>query len=781
MNTDKTKCIAKALMYSICVHLCSSVANPLSLLLIACLPAGLGATEPTVRAVDVRGLQVGGTTTVIVDGDDLGTAPRLLLPFHVKQVLKAGATPKRGVFDVTLDGASVPGFYNLRVVGDGGVSLPVVIAIDALPQKVLTPKVERLPVALHGALTGSTVVSTEFAGKAGEKVIVEVEAQRLGSKLRPIVHLYDAKRRQIAWAWGKPGLAGDTRLTATLPAEGTYTVTVHDAEYAGGGPGHFRLKIGQWAFVEQVFPPVVGRDQKKVELIGEAGTLSVDLPALRMGTAIPLPWPKAVIWSGPRPFVTVSNRAEIVAKGDGIVQDLPEGPVGVSGRLSKPFAEDRFRIVVKPGSKVRLEAFAERLGSPLHVALVVRNEANAVLARVEEGLTTLDPTLDYTVPANTTAILVGLEDAQGHGGPLGVYRMTATPEGVRPDFRLFTREQRIALPVGGKCAIPVLIERRGYAGAVELFCDDLPPGVKVEGNRIDPGADGTIVTVHGGTTAVLTHWRGRAEDKRERPVVVADDPLERIQPWLATEIPLAPSKAKAAEFQIDWRGLPADAGLVPAGKRSLPVKVIRPATAETVRLMLLTGQSIPLVNNQPDPNRTLRAEKPVELAAKVVEGELTILVPAELASASYDVAIRADLLGGPDKRTVLATAYTPVRRMAVRLPLVVTVEGTRIEAKSNPTAATTVKVKGKVERREGLTGDVALTLTGLPPGASAAPVTVKAGTTDFALDVVLPANVPPGETKGVKVSGSAVADPKQPAVRVRSRDVELTFVLLETK
>ena len=30
----------------------------------------------------------------------------------------------------------------------------------------------------------------------------------------------------------------------------------------------------------------------------------------------------------------------------------------------------------------RLEAFAERLGSPLHVALTVRNEAGAQLARV---------------------------------------------------------------------------------------------------------------------------------------------------------------------------------------------------------------------------------------------------------------------------------------------------------------------------------------------------------------------------------------------------------------
>ena len=754
------------------------------LLVIALLMAepALLAAEPAVRNVDVRGLRIGGTTTIVVDGDDLGTAPRLLLPFATKQTLVAGSTAKRATFTVTLDGTPVPGYYNLRVVSDGGISLPVGIAVDGLPQLALTAKVDQLPVALHGALTGSTVVTTQFLGKAGEKVVVEVEAQRLGSKLRPIVHLYDAKRRQVAWAWPKPGLSGDTRLQATLPSEGLFTVSVHDEEYAGPSPGHFRLKLGQWSFVEQVFPPVVGKDTKSVELLGPAGPLRVELPAARPADTIPLAWPKAGTWSGPRPFVAISPHAELVAKGDGKVQDLPKGPVGVSGRLVKPFAEDRYRVAVEPESKIRLEAFADRLGSPLHVALVVRNEAGAQLVRIEEGATSLDPVLDYTVPAKVTSILVGVEDSQGHGGPQGVYRMTVTPTAPvpKPDFRLFTRSQRITLPVGGKCVIPVLIDRRGYQGAVELSSEGLPTGVKVEGGKIEPGMDGSLMTIHRGTTAdaVLTHWRGRAEDKQERPVIVADGPLEQLQPWLATELALASTTAKAADFQIDWRALSADAGLVLAGKLNLPVKLIRPATTDVVRLTLLTSQSIPLVNGQPDPIRALRPEKPVELLAKIMDGELTVLIPAELIAANYEVAIQADLLG-PDKRTILATAFTPVRRLAVRLPLIVRIDGTpRIEAKSNPKMATTVKVTGKVERREGLTGDVALTLTGLPPGASAAPVTVKAGATDFAFDVVLPANAPPTEVKGVKVSGSAVADPKQPAIRVRSRDVELTLVVL---
>src|SRR5262245_17535631 len=72
------------------------------------LASALHAAEPAVRNADVRGLQVGKTTRLTLDGDDLGTAPRLLLPFAAKQSLKPGANGKRAAFDVTLDAAVVP-------------------------------------------------------------------------------------------------------------------------------------------------------------------------------------------------------------------------------------------------------------------------------------------------------------------------------------------------------------------------------------------------------------------------------------------------------------------------------------------------------------------------------------------------------------------------------------------------------------------------------------------------------------------------------------------------
>jgi hypothetical protein len=757
-------------------------------ILLALLAGRVDAGEPVLRSLNLHGLQIGGTTPLVIDGDELGNAPRLLLPCSVRQESQKGSTDKQARFDVTLTADVPPGYYPLRVVTDHGVSLPLVIGVDRLPQRPLTTAVEQLPVALHGTVGGSATVEAKFAGKAGQKVQVEVEAQRLGSKLRPVVHLYSPKRLQLAWAWDQPALFGDARLEATLPEDGTYTIALHDAEYAAGGPGFFRLKLGSWSAVEQVFPPAVARGQPAaIELLGPSPPARVDLPAQPAVGAVPLLWPKDGAWSGPRPFVRVSSHAEVVGQPAGEKpQELPAGPVGVSGRLLTPYAEDRYRVPVTPGSKVRLEVFAERYGSPLDVALVVRNDKGDALARAEDSPGSLDPVLEYAVPANVTAVVVGVVDAQGRGGPRGVYRLTITPQpsAGKGDMRLFTPAQRIALPIGGAAVVPVLVEGRGYPGSITLTAAGLPAGAVLEGATIPAEADGALVTVRRGLAsggAVITTWRGRGADGEERAVTIKDHPLARLQPWLATELPLVPTAEKAADFQIDWRGLPADAGLVPARKLSLPVKVTRPAENSVVKLTLLTSQNPPLANNQPDPNKSLRLEKAVELGPKTADGDLTLLAPPELPAPSYDVTVQAELLS-PDKRIVKAVAFAPVRRLAVRLPVVVKLDGpARIEAVLDPKKETTVKLQGQVERREGLTGDVALAVTGLPPGARADAVTVKAGATAFTVSVVLSPTLPAGDIRGLKLSGSGAPDAKQPNVRVRSREVQVTIIVRAAK
>lgn len=738
--------------------------------------SSLRAAEPAIRNLDIRGLQVGGTTTLAIDGDDLGKTPRLLLPFAAKQTLKPGGTDKRAIFDVTLEAHVEPGYHHLRVVTDGGVSLPIVIAVDRLPQIAATAPVTELPVALYGTIAGGATAEIKFPGKAKQRVMVEVEAQRLGSKLRPIVHLYNAKKLQLAWAWASPTLHGDCRLEAVLPADGVYTAAVHDVEYAAAAPSYFRLRIGEWSYVDRVFPPAVGRaNYIPVELIGSpAKSDTAAYSKKSLGTAL-VGWPKEGLWSGPRPFVAVSEHAEFLS--ESVNGNLPEGLLGVTGKLLKPYDEHRYKVAVAPGKKVRLEVFAERIGSPIDTALVVRNDKGDQLARAEDSPGTLDPVLEYAVPDKVTSIIVGVVDAQGRGGPGGIYRLVIEPQTTPSGFRLTTSVQRVSLPAGGRMVVPVQVERRSYVGKIDLAMN-LPAGMKADGMVIPEGADGTLVSLERSPAPfdpVIMSWRGRGADGVEQAVFVKGQPLEKIQPWLASEIALAPSDAKA-DFAVNWSKLPADAALVPGSKLALPITLARPIDKTTVKLTLLTTQVTPILNNAPDPAKALRQEKPIEMAVKASEGEVVVLVPTELAAPVYDVTVQAELLD-PAKK-VLATAFAPVRRMAVRMPIVVKLDGpSRIEVPLDAKKGAALKLQGKIERIAGLKADVVLAFTGLPAGAKADAVTVKAEASDFAINVTFPPNIAPGEINGVKLSGSYAPDAKTPNVRVRSREVEITLIL----
>ena len=748
----------------------------LSCFALLALALRLTAAEPTVRDLTVRGLQTSGTTTVTVTGDDLGKAPKLLLPFAAKQTLKFGNTDKLAVFDVAAEGAT-PGLYNLRVITDGGASLPVVIGVDALPQLPFAAKLDVRRAALHGALTGATVLETTFVGKAGQEVTVEVEAQRLGSKLRPVIHLYNAKNLQLRWAWGTPARGGDARLEARLPADGAYTVTLHDAEYAGQSPGFFRLRIGGFDYADLAFPPVVTKDTKSVHLLGSV-EVRVDAPPAR-GQFVPVDWPKGGgLWTGPRPFVEVSSRPEFMERdATGKPLELPTGRVGVCGKLSTPGEEDKYRVAVVPNTKVLFSVFAERIGSPIDAALVIRNDAGAVLARAEDSPGTLDPVLEYTVPDKVTAITVGVLDSQGRGGARGVYRLTIDPLTIagQGDFRLTTPLQRLNLPAGGRAVVPVFVDRRGFVGKIDLAADGLPAGLKLEGATIAANADGALVTVTatGDVPAGLITWKGRG-GADERAVSFKGHPLERLQPWLATEFAVAPTAAKTADFGIDWKGLPANAGLFPSGKLALPVTLTRTDVASPVRLTLLTSQSPPFTNNQPNPALAIRVEKPTELGAKVSDGEVPVVIPPELPADAYQIAVLAELLT-PDKQRVLASAVTSVRTLPVKLPVAVKFAAPTFAAKLDAKTGATVEVKCTAERLNGFAGDIAVSLTGVPAGVPVpAPVTVKAGETAFSFKLVIPPATPAGESK-LKLAATAAPDPKQPAVRVKARDAEATL------
>lgn len=91
----------------------------------------------------------------------------------------------------------------------------------------------------------------QFEGKAGQEIVAEVFARRLGSPLDSVMTVADASGRKLAVnddcddpAEGLLTHQADSRIALKLPADGRYTVHLADAQQQGGAEFGYRLRLG---------------------------------------------------------------------------------------------------------------------------------------------------------------------------------------------------------------------------------------------------------------------------------------------------------------------------------------------------------------------------------------------------------------------------------------------------------------------------------------------------------------------------------------------------------
>ncbi len=575
---------------------------------------------PRISNLSVHGLQIGGTTEITIQGSELLPDPQLVIGLPIaQQVVLENSTPSNLRLQVTLDDDVTAGLYNLRVANPSGISENHIVAVDKLPEAALAAQTPSLPIALHGTLTGSNVARTSFSGRAGQKLIVEVEAQRLGGKLRPVLHLYDARRRQVALAMPAPWLAGDARLVATLPGDGAYTIELHDLQYAGQNPAHFRLKIGQFQYADTVFPPVVQRGTTTaLQLVGNVpADQQVEFTAAgpRPGAA---PWPRLTLATGWRPRVLVSDLPELLESPppEG-PQQLPGVPVAVSGRLDEPGQQDVYRLAVSEGAKLRFEVFGDRLGAPIDPVLEIRNDQGGRLAQNDDADGTADPRIDYTVAKGVGTIDVVVSDQVDCGDQRCIYRLVVTPlEARQPAFRLTVTADTYNVGQGASRVFQVRSHRDGYDGPIQLTLENVPSSITASAVQIPAGCDAALMTLTGfgaETSHVVTAIRGTSVGIEPPVTALAEfeqHPLAQTQPWMKHDLALALAPANSAAFEIAWAQPPSATQLALGTTLKAPVRFTRPAGAiGPVRLSLLVSQPVPLVNNRPDANRAVRAQQ----------------------------------------------------------------------------------------------------------------------------------------------------------------------------
>ncbi len=153
-----------------------------------------------------------------------------------------------------------PGISLLVLKQSGMRTNAIRYALDALPEvreagphhSPESAQPLTLPVIVNGRIERPDDRDVfRFQGRAGDEVVAEVFARRLGSPLDSALALTDATGHRLAFnddyddkGEGLLTHQADSRVSFTLPGDGAYFLTLTDAQHQGGTEFSYRLHVG---------------------------------------------------------------------------------------------------------------------------------------------------------------------------------------------------------------------------------------------------------------------------------------------------------------------------------------------------------------------------------------------------------------------------------------------------------------------------------------------------------------------------------------------------------
>lgn len=738
---------------------------------------------PTINNTSVPGIQAGTTFQITVTGTDLAPAPKLLASFPIaSQKVIEGSDNGKAIIELNTTEVQ-PGIHWIRIASEQGISNALSIGVDNLPQQPFAESVDALPVALSGDLTGGNILKTTFAGKQGEAIVVDIEGRRIGSNIRPVLRLLDEKGVQVGFSAPQPELHGDARISTTLPGDGSYTLELHDILYKGPAPGRFRLKIGNLSFADLAFPMGVQQGQPASVQYGRTNIDSTVEIAAVENTLNALPLPAVGHATGSRPRIVVSQHAEYVESTE--AGDVPAAPVGINGRLSAKGEMDSFKVVAKPGSKLRLDVIARRAGSPVDGVLAVKAANGTQIGNNDDRPGLSDPGVDVTVPGDSEFITVSLHDLLRRGGEDFIYRIEIE-DISQPQFGVSIAEDRLQIPSGSTQTVIVNVARQGYNGDIALAFDGLPEGVTVAGNRILAGRTRGLVSItaaNGDAAFSIGRISATAADENVTTTKIAtvgsDSPHYRVLPELRQNLGIA--RAAAAPISASLAATATELQS-PRGKY-LPITVNvgrNDGVTGNIRLRLVSNQTMPRKkvkqNNKDvevnDTDRALRLSEDPMLGADVTSQTVNVWIPHDLGIMPWRGVIVAELLSADNKAVVASVStaqlnITPVDSLSIAITTEAGIEARAGEGETGYFA-------GTITRAAGFDKPVTVTLTGLPEGYAAPSIEVPTDQTEFKLEVRFPKEAKPADLKDIKLIANAPTDLK-PELKVTSNQINTTI------
>ena len=549
----------------------------LGLLLGALLPSiAMAQAFPTLTSITPQGGQRGGTVHVVLTGDRLGPATALLfdrsgvdatIASHTghKAVTFSGAGVSASIADSGRLGADVViaadapiGVHNLRVSAPDGISNAVPFLVGDLPElaEAEPNDTSEAPQALSPPVTVSGNVASKddedvfsFTATEGQRLLLSVTASRMGSPLDSYLRLFDPAGEQVAD--NDIANALDSLIDYTVPADGTYTLSIRDRRYQGSPRHVYRLSIGVTPYLDELFP--LGGRRGTDTTVAVAGRNLAGITSMRVSVAPDAPLgateARVTVDSGlttnARPFAVgdLPEMTETEPNNDADESAEVTAPITVNGRVGEEGDVDHFVFTAEAGQRLAIEVNAARLGSKLDGLLTLTHappepatDAETMDAQpdgdawagedspskesgaepetgeaaddgplaVSDDALGADPRIDYTF-TDAGRYVVALRDLTGRGGSDFAYRLSIAP--LRPDFQVAVNPAEGPRPdvpsrgvariaPGGSAALALDVSRiDGFNGAVRFECVGLPADYAESAAIVGSGQTRVLMTL----------------------------------------------------------------------------------------------------------------------------------------------------------------------------------------------------------------------------------------------------------------------------------------------
>jgi hypothetical protein len=394
-----------------------------------------------------------------------------------------------------------------------------------------------LPVVVNGQIAGERDVDYFlFAARAGEVVVCDVMAGRIGSPLDPVIELRDGHGRCLAGDEVRMG--NDPVRAFAIPADGDYSLQVANLGVGGGPEYVYRITLSTAPYVYSAFP-AGGRGGATCPIEFLALTGKGTPRTFKEKVAIPA-GPARTFWQrlssagNPIPLLTgdLPEVTEPETNHSAVTALELTLPVTVNGRFGTATEEDWFRFAARKGEAYTIDCRPFPPGSPAVPVVALEDGGGAVLAQAS-GVEAPGRRchVEWRAPADG-AFRLRLRDLQQgtRGGPDFVYRLTVSP--ARPDFALTLKSDSLNVTQGARTELEVIVARTGgFTGPIDLAVTGLPAGVRIEGNRIPDNVPRHRISLLAGDDARPTDGVLRIAGT----ATVAGQRLERT----ATAVPLA--------------------------------------------------------------------------------------------------------------------------------------------------------------------------------------------------------------------------------------------------